>query len=230
MIPVLPTHVVGRIVGHHACFDAGRGCPFQCSFCTIINVQGRKSRYRTADDVEAIVRAKLRPGHQPLFRHRRQFRPQPQLGGDPRPADRAPGDQGIPIKLILQVDTLCHRIPEFHREGGAGRAATRCSSDSRASIRNCCRARRSGRIRSGNTGSCCRPGAKQKVMTWAGLITGFSDRHARIDRPRHRDHQEGAAARHPRILLPDAAARLRGPPSPSQERGPDGPRHEQIRS
>jgi len=30
-------------------FDAGRGCPFQCSFCTIINVQGRKSRYRSAD-------------------------------------------------------------------------------------------------------------------------------------------------------------------------------------
>ena len=22
----------------------GRGCPFECSFCTIINVQGRKSR------------------------------------------------------------------------------------------------------------------------------------------------------------------------------------------
>ena len=29
-------------------FDAGRGCPFQCSFCTIINVQGRKSRFRSA--------------------------------------------------------------------------------------------------------------------------------------------------------------------------------------
>ena len=42
-----------RIAGHYASFDAGRGCPFQCSFCTIINVQGRKSRYRTADDVEA---------------------------------------------------------------------------------------------------------------------------------------------------------------------------------
>ena len=38
-------------------FDAGRGCPFLCSFCTIINVQGRKSRYRTADDIERIVRA-----------------------------------------------------------------------------------------------------------------------------------------------------------------------------
>ncbi len=30
--------------------EGSRGCPFQCSFCTIINVQGRKSRYRTADD------------------------------------------------------------------------------------------------------------------------------------------------------------------------------------
>ena len=39
--------IVTRVAGHYASFDAGRGCPFQCSFCTIINVQGRKSRYRT---------------------------------------------------------------------------------------------------------------------------------------------------------------------------------------
>jgi hypothetical protein len=43
-------------------FDAGRGCPFQCSFCTIINVQGRKSRYRSADDVERLLRAHLDKG------------------------------------------------------------------------------------------------------------------------------------------------------------------------
>ena len=43
-------------------FDAGRGCPFQCSFCTIINVQGRKSRRRPADDVERIVRANAAQG------------------------------------------------------------------------------------------------------------------------------------------------------------------------
>ena len=35
--------------------DTSRGCPFACSFCTIINVQGRKSRRRTPDDVEAVV-------------------------------------------------------------------------------------------------------------------------------------------------------------------------------
>ena len=50
------------VAGHYTSFDAGRGCPFQCSFCTIINVQGRKSRYRTADDVEAIVRANAAQG------------------------------------------------------------------------------------------------------------------------------------------------------------------------
>src|SRR5262249_2932124 len=40
--PYLPPAVIGRTIEHHGSFDAGRGCPFQCSFCTIINVQGRK--------------------------------------------------------------------------------------------------------------------------------------------------------------------------------------------
>ena len=55
-IPYLPRRLVQRYDGVLSSFDAGRGCPFQCSFCTIINVQGRKSRYRSADDIERIVR------------------------------------------------------------------------------------------------------------------------------------------------------------------------------
>ncbi|HEX6065286.1 MAG TPA: hypothetical protein VFZ04_13740, partial [Longimicrobiales bacterium] len=55
-LPILPRRIVERVAIKYSSFDAGRGCPFQCSFCTIINVQGRKSRYRTPDDVEAIVR------------------------------------------------------------------------------------------------------------------------------------------------------------------------------
>ena len=50
--PFLPSQVLQRTVDHYASFDAGRGCPFQCSFCTIINVQGRKSRRRSPDDIE----------------------------------------------------------------------------------------------------------------------------------------------------------------------------------
>jgi len=48
-------------------FDAGRGCPYQCSFCTIINVQGRKSRRRSPDDVEKIVRANIAQGARSFF-------------------------------------------------------------------------------------------------------------------------------------------------------------------
>ena len=48
-------------------FDAGRGCPFQCSFCTIINVQGRKSRRRSPDDVERIIRENMAQGLRSFF-------------------------------------------------------------------------------------------------------------------------------------------------------------------
>jgi hypothetical protein len=40
VVPILPREVVTRVAGHYSSFDAGRGCPFQCSFCTIINVRG----------------------------------------------------------------------------------------------------------------------------------------------------------------------------------------------
>src|SRR5215468_906974 len=49
-LPMLPREIVERNAASYTSFDAGRGCPFQCSFCTIINVPGRKSRYRNADD------------------------------------------------------------------------------------------------------------------------------------------------------------------------------------
>ena len=48
-VPYLPAELVHRMSGARTSFDAGRGCPFLCSFCTIINVQGRKSRFRIPD-------------------------------------------------------------------------------------------------------------------------------------------------------------------------------------
>ena len=54
--PILPRKHVERTAGTYSSIDLGRGCPYQCSFCTIINVQGRKSRFRTPDDLEKIIR------------------------------------------------------------------------------------------------------------------------------------------------------------------------------
>jgi hypothetical protein len=60
-VPFLPRQYISHTLGLSSSFDAGRGCPYQCSFCTIINVQRRVSRFRTADDVERLVRLNLRP-------------------------------------------------------------------------------------------------------------------------------------------------------------------------
>jgi len=111
--PILPRSVVTRVAGHYSSFDAGRGCPFQCSFCTIINVQGRKSRYRTADDVEAIVRANEAQGITRFFvtddnfARNRNWEPILDRLIELRERDK------FNIRLLLQVDTLCHRIPGF---------------------------------------------------------------------------------------------------------------------
>src|SRR5207248_2331320 len=66
-VPLLPKQYVKRTLGLSTSFDAGRGCPYQCSFCTIINVQGRKSRYRSADDVERLVRLNWAEGVHKFF-------------------------------------------------------------------------------------------------------------------------------------------------------------------
>ena len=36
--------------------DTSRGCPFACSFCTIINVQGRKMRERSPESIATMMR------------------------------------------------------------------------------------------------------------------------------------------------------------------------------
>src|ERR1700730_7500238 len=111
--PILPRAVVTRVAGHYSSFDAGRGCPFQCSFCTIINVQGRQTRYRTPDDVEAIVRANAAQGITRFFitddnfARNRNWEPILDRLIELRERDK------FNIRLLLQVDTLCHRIPGF---------------------------------------------------------------------------------------------------------------------
>ena len=52
--------------------DTSRGCPFACTFCTIINVQGRKMRERSPAEHRRHDAAQLlRPRPIFLFFHRR---------------------------------------------------------------------------------------------------------------------------------------------------------------
>jgi radical SAM superfamily enzyme YgiQ (UPF0313 family) len=112
-LPLLPREVVTRVAGHYTSFDAGRGCPFQCSFCTIINVQGRKSRYRTPDDVEAIVRANVPRGITRFFVTDDNFARNKNWEAILDRLIQLKEVEKFRIRLLLQVDTLCHRIPNF---------------------------------------------------------------------------------------------------------------------
>src|SRR6202023_2124843 len=111
--PFLPGNSVRKTIGNVTTFDAGRGCPFQCSFCTIINVQGRKSRYRTPDDVEAIVRANAAQGITRFFITDDNFARNRNWESILDRLIELREQQGFNIRLLLQVDTLCHRIPGF---------------------------------------------------------------------------------------------------------------------
>jgi len=112
-IPVLPEERVRRTAGAATSFDAGRGCPYQCSFCTIINVQGRKSRRRSPDDVEQIVRTNLSQGIERFFITDDNFARNKAWESICDRLIHLREVEKLPIKLIIQVDTLCHRIPNF---------------------------------------------------------------------------------------------------------------------
>ena len=112
-LPILPREIVLRNGARYTSFDAGRGCPFQCSFCTIINVQGRKSRYRTADDVERIIRANHVQGINRFFVTDDNFARNKNWEPILDRLIELNEKHGLGIRLILQVDTLCHRIPNF---------------------------------------------------------------------------------------------------------------------
>jgi tRNA A37 methylthiotransferase MiaB len=123
VVPTLPMENLHRIVDSYSSFDCGRGCPFQCSFCTIINVQGRKSRYRSADDVEAILRQNHDRGITSFFITDDNFARNRNWEAIFDRIIELRDREAIDLKLILQVDTLCHKIPNFIEK--AARAGVR---------------------------------------------------------------------------------------------------------
>ena len=110
--PFLPRDIAERYLLFTA-IDAGRGCPFQCSFCTIINVQGRKSRFRDADDVEALVRLYHGQGIHRFFITDDNMARNTNWEAIFDRLIELRESEGLRVKFIIQVDTLCHKIPNF---------------------------------------------------------------------------------------------------------------------
>lgn len=112
-LPLLKRERVKRTGGATTSFDAGRGCPYQCSFCTIINVQGRKSRRRTPDDIEKIVRSNAAQGVFRFFITDDNFARNKDWEVILDRLIYLREVEKMDLSLIIQVDTMCHKLPNF---------------------------------------------------------------------------------------------------------------------
>ncbi|MBI4711365.1 MAG: radical SAM protein [Candidatus Omnitrophica bacterium] len=119
-----PKHQKHYALQHFGTLDCGRGCPFGCSFCTVINVQGRKMRFR---DVDLLIETFRRDYRQHKISHyfftddnfcRNKYWEEI--------LDRVielKEKEGIPFHFTMQLDTQAHLVPNFVKK--AGRAGCR---------------------------------------------------------------------------------------------------------
>ncbi|RFB75050.1 B12-binding domain-containing radical SAM protein [Methylovirgula sp. 4M-Z18] len=172
-IPFLPSEMIRGNIGGLASFDAGRGCPYQCSFCTIINVQGRKSRSRSPDDVERIIRENLAQGIRHFFITDDNFARNKdwEIILDRIIAIREGMTRHKP-RFVIQVDTLCHRNPNFIEKcGRAGVASVFIGLENINPANLLAAKKRQNKI--DEYREMLLAWKAQRVVTYAGYILGF---------------------------------------------------------
>lgn len=124
-VPVLPPnhipHFTMKAFENNTSFDLGRGCPFECSFCSVINVHGRKNRFRNADDLERIARQMHGAGIRRIFISDDNFTRNKNWKQLFDRLIELRENEGIKFTVILQVDMLSHKDPLFIEKAvGAG--------------------------------------------------------------------------------------------------------------
>ncbi|HNV86977.1 MAG TPA: radical SAM protein [Candidatus Omnitrophota bacterium] len=120
-MPILPRNLVNRYaVRHFTTLDCGRGCPFKCNFCTVINVQGRKMRFREVDGIIEQIRENY-------YKHKiaNYFFTDDNLARNKNWRElfdrliQLRKEEGIHLSFMMQVDTQSHKIPDFIEKAGA---------------------------------------------------------------------------------------------------------------
>lgn len=114
-LPVIDKKYLKKfIISNYGTVDCGRGCPFNCSFCTIINVQGKKMRHRSPEAIAEMVRRAWREaGVSFHFFTDDNFARNPAWSRIFDELIRLREIEAIPVQFMMQVDVLAHRIPGF---------------------------------------------------------------------------------------------------------------------
>ncbi len=121
-MPALSTQPVPKPLGSYlkrfvaarfGTIDCSRGCPFNCSFCSIINVQGREMRVRSAQSLEQAIRENYRlHGIDYYFFTDDNFARNTSWRESFDMLVRL-RSEGIKIIFMMQVDTQSYKIPGF---------------------------------------------------------------------------------------------------------------------
>lgn len=113
-LPGIPARAMRRFAyPHMATVDVGRGCPFNCSFCSIINVQGKTMRHRDPAAIERAVRENWKRGIDYYFFTDDNFSRNPCWEAIFDGLIRLREEEGIAIDFMIQVDALAWKIPRF---------------------------------------------------------------------------------------------------------------------
>jgi radical SAM superfamily enzyme YgiQ (UPF0313 family) len=117
-IPILPKTKVGRVSGHITSFDAGRSCPFSM----FILHHHQRSRPgvapRDAGDIEQIARANVAQDVNRFFITDDNFARNKDWEQIFDRLIQLREGEGLNIKFLIQVDTLCHRLPNLIEKAG----------------------------------------------------------------------------------------------------------------
>ncbi len=113
-LPRIPERSMRRFAyPHMATVDVGRGCTFNCSFCSIINVQGKTMRHRDPAGIESEVRRNWTKGIDYYFFTDDNFSRNPCWEEIFDRLIRLREIEGIAIDFMIQVDALAWKIPRF---------------------------------------------------------------------------------------------------------------------
>jgi radical SAM superfamily enzyme YgiQ (UPF0313 family) len=114
-IPMIDRKYLKRfIISNFGTIDCSRGCPFNCSFCTIINVQGREMRVRSPELLGRTLRENYRKHHIHFY-----FFTDDNFARNSCWREiftmliKLREEEHIPIQFMVQVDTQSHKIPDF---------------------------------------------------------------------------------------------------------------------
>ena len=112
-LPEYPPDYFKRFFAEMHTLDTGRGCPFTCSFCTIINVQGHDPRYR---NVEAIVNRVRRAAKEEKVPH--FFFTDDNFARNPHWREILEGlarvrAEGLEFSFMVEADLVAWKIPQF---------------------------------------------------------------------------------------------------------------------